>query len=161
MPENTAARELIEASAALRTEVGELSDKVCSLAASNEKLTLSDERQRHGIIALALGGTMLLLMLAAVIVALVRVDSASDRLDSQETVDVQACERGNDTRAAQRQQWLDARKLLVALGAGAETRALADGLVANASKNFPHLDCSAIRRGEQPEPMPLVSPAAR
>jgi hypothetical protein len=80
-------------------------------------------------------------------------------LELQQQYDLDACDRANLVRAGQRQQWIDARTLLTDLGAGRETRQLANGLVANAFKNFPELDCSPVKEGKAPVERPSPPPA--
>lgn len=160
MPEPERLTELLEASDLLRVEVRELSGKVEQLAASNETLSASDRRQRQGIVALSIGGALLALVLAIVVYALVQIDETNDRLDEQARYDVASCERGNASRAAQRKQWTDVRGLLIRVG-GPETQRLANALVANANRNFPALDCSAVLRGEEPQPVVSKPPAPR
>lgn len=80
-------------------------------------------------------------------------------LELQQEYDREACDRANSVRAGQRQQWIDARELLIDLGAGRETRQLANGLVANAFENFPELDCSPVAEGKPPVEKPSPPPA--
>lgn len=155
MTDKATSDEIKALNAALREEVRELADKVGALAESNDalvesnkNLTDSDTAQRHGLYALTAGGIALIGVIAVMIYAIVQIDHAQDRIDKQGEYDLAACERGNESRAAQRQQWADVRSLLVALGAGRDTRQLAAGLVANANKNFASVDCEQAVQGD-------------
>jgi uncharacterized membrane protein len=162
--------EIKEMNTALRTEVADLGDKVAALTASNDalvesnkKLTSSDTNQRRGIIALTVGGFLLLCALGAVVYAMVQLDHTSDRLDRQQqdlaaqaAYDVAACERANEQRAAHRQQWQDAKRVLSKLSQNDPlTVQLATELVKKADKNYPPLDCKAA---VNPIPTPGATP---
>lgn len=77
-------------------------------------------------------------------------------IDLQNEYDVASCERVNVSRAGQREQWEDVRTLLIDLGAGRDTRRLADGLVSNAYENFPDLDCGPVKEGKAPTAKPTT-----
>jgi len=158
MPENAALAELKEINTELRTDV------VCL----GEKIDALDNRQTHqkwALVGVAAGGVVIAMLVAAVIVALVRVDNTNEKiarqqveLEKQAAYDVASCERGNKTREAQRQQWIDVR---TALGAFPDptTKTLATKLVTNAFENFPKLDCLALQRGEEPTPVSIPVPS--
>lgn len=73
--------------------------------------------------------------------------------------DLTACNHSNSSRVGQREQWEDIRILLYNQSSTPKTLRLADGLVANAHKNFPDLDCELVKMGKSPTAKPATKPS--
>jgi hypothetical protein len=142
MPDRAIVAEIVSASAALRAEVQELSGKVEDLVTSTDELTKNDARNRHGIVALAAAGIVMLAVVAAVVVALIRVDRAADKAQSVQDYQRSTCETGNETRAQQAKLWDFI--LAAATPESAKEKAQVAELDRLVARTFAQRDCAAL-----------------
>lgn len=142
---------LLQAAADLQKATEDLTAKFEGVNTfSRETRRIASEAERNGR-RIRMVVAVLALVIVALAITTLRANHANDKATRLAEYQVASCEAANEARAAQRQQWLDARNLLNALG-GREVRGFADDLVANANRNFPPLDCRALVRGGEPQP---------
>lgn len=139
----TDTQKVLAANEKLREDIGCLAEKLDRV---------SDRGDRTRLLAYLL---TVAIFGAAILWLYDRTADNRDRLDVAAAQELAACERSNQARAGQRQQWRDVRDLLAAFPDKA-TRVLANQLVLNAEKNFPELDCSLIWEGKPPVPKARV-----
>jgi len=139
MPSSELAQQILAENEALREDVGEMTAKLDTLEDKNRHTRWAV----YGLTVIVAAGGMAFGYI-----------ETNKRIDQQLDYDVRACERGNDTRAGQREMWLDTQVLLNRFN-DKSTDKLAADLVKSAFENFPHRDCSVIREGKEP---PIVPP---
>lgn len=131
MPTSELAKQILEENQGLRADVTTLAEKIGTLEGTG--------RHTRWL-------TYVLIAAMTIVIVVWGYNRTNSRIDGQARYDLASCQRGNESRAAQRQQWLDTRNLLVNLGAGKSTLALADNLVTKANHNFPQVDCKLVTR---------------
>lgn len=146
MPNTELGKMILAENKALREDIGCLSEELHDL----------DDEGKHTR-WITYGITVVLVLMAIAW----GYNKTNDRIDNQAKVDIASCERNNVSREAQRQQWIDVRAALARFK-DPETTKLANGLVTNAFKNFPALDCRLIQEGKEPVAVtPSVQPTTK
>jgi hypothetical protein len=148
-------RQLLDAAESLEAQIPGLQADIKALREANV-------RNRHSILALGIGGALLLCVVVGLIVALVRVDQAADdaneaaaKATTVQTYQSDACSAGNEQRSAQRELWkyiIDS-EIATAERSGEEVPQeeldQVKDLLAYINESFADRDCSRVLTGGQ------------
>ncbi len=169
-------RELLDAAQSLESQIPGLQTDIKALREANV-------RNRHSILALGIGGAVLLCVVIALIVALVKVNDAADdasaaaaKATTVQEYQSDACLAGNEQRKAQRDLWsyIIDFEIQAAKEAGEDIPQdeldQVEELLAYVNRSFADRDCSRVLTGGQsastslsptPKPLGSVKPSAR
>lgn len=154
---------ILEKIQSLSTDVPDLKIELVSLTAANKKLAESNERSKKWMLSLSAIAMVLVLTVTGVIVALVRQDRVSARVDTAVDYNVASCFSSNATRAEAKSLW-DSVVQLLQQPADGSTKKPSPGLTTftNALQDrvnhvYAQRDCSPVRNGS---PAPAILPVS-